>query len=68
MCFRPAMASAEVKCPRCGHPVTPADGETCPKCGLTKAELEGGDGLVPKPGGLVPPPPAPGAPKPPAAN
>ncbi|HIS39487.1 MAG TPA: hypothetical protein IAC28_08635 [Candidatus Aphodovivens excrementavium] len=61
MCFRPAMASAEVKCPRCGHPIAKEDGDVCPKCGLTKEELESG-GLVPtpgKPGGLVPPPPAP---------
>ncbi|BDE94765.1 hypothetical protein CE91St30_00980 [Raoultibacter timonensis] len=58
MCFRPAMASAEIKCPRCGHPIEAKDGEVCPKCGLTKADVEGGN-LVPKPGGLVPPPPAP---------
>ena len=62
MCFRPAMASADIKCPRCGHPITEQDGDVCPKCGLSKADVEGGS-LIPKPSFV---PPAPNAPKPPA--
>ena len=38
MCFRPADASFEMKCPKCGATVDMFD-EVCPECGATADDV-----------------------------
>lgn len=80
MCFRPATAAVDVKCPGCGETISPLGGlypPNCPYCNadLSEVTANGGSGETPAPGAPSAPsapgapsaPKAPGAPKPPTA-